>query len=131
MTGYFEQRMDEIVQARAPRKWSGRSLPAARLDKAIAPATDLYFIETECAERHIKIGIAADAKRRLIKLQMCCPYRLRLLAVFPGKAGLEKELHQRFLADRLHGEWFRRSDNLLAAIKAMSEPTALPFSLHR
>lgn len=128
MTSYFEQRMEEIGQSPISQKpsrdraWSGRSLPAPRLDKTIAPATDLYFIETQCAERHIKIGIAANSERRLIKIQMCCPYRLRLLANIPGKAALEKELHQRFVADRLHGEWFRRSDRLLAAILELSEP---------
>lgn len=104
------------------RKWSSRSLPAPRLDKVVAPSTDLYFIESECAERHVKIGIAANPQRRLIKLQMCCPYRLNMLAVFPGKAHMEKELHQRLVADRLHGEWFRRSDALLAVIAELSEP---------
>lgn len=66
---YFEQRMAEITSSPVTRKWSGRSLPAPRLDKTIAPATDLYFIETECAERHIKIGIAADAQRRHVRHQ--------------------------------------------------------------
>jgi hypothetical protein len=123
---YFKQRMAEVENIPKPdRAWSGRRLPAARLDKDIAPATDLYFIETECAERHIKIGIAADAQRRLVKLQMCCPYRLRLLAVIPGKASMEKELHQRFIADRLHGEWFRKSDALLSLIAELSAPSLL------
>lgn len=105
------------------RRWSSRSLPAPRLDKVVAPSTDLYFIESECAERHVKIGIAANPPRRLIKLQMCCPYRLRMLAVFPGKASMEKEVHQRLIADRLHGEWFRRSDALLAVIDELSAST--------
>lgn len=126
MESYADRRMREIVNTlnlpevepmpRKGRSWSGRSLPRLRLDKTVAPATDLYFIETECAERHIKIGIAANAKARLNKLQMCCPYKLNILAVIPGKSHMEKELHQRFVADRLHGEWFRRSDALLAVI---------------
>lgn len=115
----FEERLEE-PEHRPTRRWTSRSLPAPRLDKVVAPSTDLYFIESECAERHVKIGIAANPQRRLIKLQMCSPYRLRLLAVFPGKASLEQELHQRLAADRLHGEWFRRSDRLLAAIAELS-----------
>jgi hypothetical protein len=107
-----------------------RRLAAIRLDKEITQPTDLYFIETECPERHIKIGIAGNVRARMGKMQMDCPYRLRLIKRVPGAADQEFTLHQRFATDRITGEWFRRSDELLAVIAEFDgldylEPTQL------
>lgn len=111
-----------ITTEEKPRAWFSRSYPAARLDRAEKQPCDLYFIETECQQRFVKIGIAGDVNRRLKKMQMGCPYELKVLAVIPGGAHMEKELHVRFLADRVTGEWFKRSDALLAAIDELRNP---------
>lgn len=87
--------------------------------KEIKLPTDLYFIESQCAERRIKIGIASDVKTRLGTMHVNSPYPLRLLKLVPGAAALEKGLHQRFADDRLTGEWFRRSQELLSVIESM------------
>lgn len=79
----------------------------------------LYFLETECAERHIKIGIASHVGARLAAIQGNCPYRVRLIKRIPGSARLERELHKQFAADRLYGEWFKRSPALLDLIASM------------
>ncbi len=96
---------------------------AARLDligaqPARTPDT-LYFIETECVERHIKIGVAWNVAGRLSALQGACPYRLRLLKRVPGAADQERILHKRFAKDRLTGEWFKRSTELLDLISSL------------
>lgn len=111
------------------RKWSSRAVPTTKFviprPKEAKTPTDLYFIETECAERHIKIGIASNVASRIASMQSHCPYRLRLLKMVPGAAHLEQELHMRFVADRLHGEWFRRSDELLDVIDSLEGITDL------
>lgn len=83
------------------------------------PTDTLYFLETECAERHIKIGISSNVSWRIDQMQGCCPYRIRLIKRVPGAAHMEKGLHRKFAADRLIGEWFRRTPELLALINSM------------
>jgi hypothetical protein len=99
-----------------------RRLPAKRLDADVKIPTDLYFIECQCAERHIKIGVFSNIHTRLVNMRAHCPYELRLLKAVPAGAHLEVELHQRFAADRVRGEWFRRSAELLAYIDSLPEP---------
>lgn len=96
-----------------------RRLPSPRIDKQVKIPTDLYFIETQCAERFIKIGISSDAHTRASKMQMDCPYELKLLKLVPGGAHMEYELHARFAADRVRGEWFRRTPELVALIDGL------------
>lgn len=90
-----------------------------RLDRPTAAPTALYFIETMCPERHIKIGIASSVRNRMTAIQGNCPYRLRLIKRVPDAAHMERELHRRFAKDRLFGEWFRRTDELMALIDGL------------
>lgn len=99
-----------------------RRLPSKRLDGDVRVPTDLYFIECQCAERHIKIGVSVNVLVRLVNMRAHCPYELKLLKAAPGDAHLEIELHQRFAGDRVRGEWFRRSPELLAYIDALPSP---------
>lgn len=58
----------------------------------------------------MKIGIAADVRKRLATIQTGCPEKLRVylfLDVPSGSARLiEQECHQRLAAHRKNGEWF-------------------------
>lgn len=65
----------------------------------------VYCIEAVSSHR-IKIGSAADPKRRLDGMQTACPEELRLLATCLGSRELEVELHERFAEYRIRGEWF-------------------------
>jgi hypothetical protein len=65
----------------------------------------VYFIQAVNGGP-IKIGTAIDPKKRLASLQLSCPFRLKILATRPGGERLERSLHRRFAAYRLHGEWF-------------------------
>jgi hypothetical protein len=66
----------------------------------------VYFIRSERGGP-VKIGIARDIDSRLMSLQTAHPYPLKVIAVIPsGGKSKERELHQRFAADRLNGEWF-------------------------
>lgn len=77
-----------------------------------AKPSQLYFIETLCAERHIKIGVAANVRARMGKMQMDSPYTLRLIKRIEGAAKMEAEIHERFCEACLGGEWFERTDEL-------------------
>lgn len=77
----------------------------------------IYFFQAE-GVGHIKIGFTdgTDASFRLADLQTGSPVPLRLLGTMPGTADDEKNLHRRFAAHRVHGEWFLPVPDLLALI---------------
>src|SRR5262245_55030947 len=80
----------------------------------------LYFIQAEQVG-HIKIGLTDndDALVRLATLQTGSPVPLRLLGTIPGTMQDEKDLHRRFAASKVCGEWFLPTPELLALIPAV------------
>ena len=60
-----------------------------------------------------KVGHARNPRKRLALLQTGSPEPLKLLAVIDAPRHVEREIHELFAADRLHGEWFKRSADLL------------------
>jgi hypothetical protein len=85
----------------------------------------IYFISAEYDETYpIKIGFTAmdDPWVRLSAVQVGNPHKLMILAVSGGDGDLDEELnlHHKFAADRLEGEWFQRSDELMAEIARLS-----------
>ncbi|WP_027517823.1 GIY-YIG nuclease family protein [Bradyrhizobium sp. WSM1417] len=73
----------------------------------------VYFVR---AGEFIKIGSAADVRQRLINVQTGCPFTLEPLLVLRGGAARERQLHSRFRAGHIRGDWFRLTDDLLAFI---------------
>jgi hypothetical protein len=96
-----------------------RVTKAARLDRKGIPTTNLYFVQTDCAEGHIKIGVGANVIYRIAQMQTGCPYTLKLLKIVRNASHFEKALHAEFAADNLHGEWFRKTDRLLQVIDVL------------
>jgi len=94
-------------------------LRSQRLDGKDTVPTDLYFIQTDCAEGFIKIGVACDVKSRMRKLQTACPYKLSVIKIVKNAATMERELHLKFSGDRVTGEWFKRSPELLSLIESL------------
>jgi hypothetical protein len=76
----------------------------------------VYFVEAEGLDR-IKIGTATDIEKRFAELRTMSPVPLKLLAAVQGGVPVEQALHDRFAADRLHGEWFRASADLRSLIR--------------
>jgi hypothetical protein len=77
----------------------------------------VYFIQSNNGP--VKIGVAHDVEARAASLQTGNPYPLKVLAVIKqGGRTLERELHKRFAADRLGGEWFQNSISLQEVINA-------------
>lgn len=91
------------------------------------PTGWVYFIVCPDTSR-CKIGFTkGQPEKRLAGLQTGSPSQLCLISMHPGTPETERRLHDRFAADRLHGEWFQLSHALRAyivvSIWAMSEIT--------
>jgi adenine deaminase len=80
-------------------------------------ASYVYFIQ-EGVRGAIKIGWANDPAARMASLQTANPRRLRALGLISGGPYDEMNWHMRFKDTRLSGEWFKRTNELVAAIKA-------------
>ncbi len=78
----------------------------------------VYFILCESPDRQVKIGHAKNLASRLSSAQTDCPYRLRVVAFAwdLDPSALEGKLHDRFAPDRIRGEWFHMSGDLLDLI---------------
>lgn len=76
--------------------------------------TNVYFIG---CDDHVKIGMAGSVEKRFRALATSHHRELTLLAVIKGASGsLEFELHERFAAHRVRGEWFRLAPDIQAYI---------------
>jgi hypothetical protein len=86
-------------------------------DGVLRPATRerrsesvVYFIQSEKTPT-IKRGISIHPEKRLADLQSANGARLRLIGTTTEHS--ERDLHTRFKASRMSGEWFRSDDVLL------------------
>lgn len=72
----------------------------------------VYFIA--CSEtRRLKIGYTkSDPLKRMKNLQTGASGELVFIAKHPGTPETERALHQRFSAQRLHGEWFEMDEEM-------------------
>ena len=68
----------------------------------------------------LKIGRSARVDLRLIQLQVDSPRRLDLIGTIPSDniRNLERELHRRFQAHRIRGEWFADTAEIRQAFGA-------------
>lgn len=90
---------------------------AVKLPDGPALGREVYFVRA-LKLGLIKIGQTDCALTRLGNMQTGSPDRLELLGVIIGgdAVAVERSLHRRFARSRLHGEWFRPSEALLAYI---------------
>lgn len=85
-----------------------------------APTDGLVYFIADPAKRFVKIGWTGNIERRLRALQLAHPEQIHLLAHVPGDKRTEAEWHQRFKHLRCSGEWFRLTDELVAAIPTLT-----------
>lgn len=81
----------------------------------------IYFIR-EAAGGRIKIGFAVDPWSRMKSLQTGAPCDLEMMAIQAGDRKAERDLHRKFAADRLRGEWFQASPPLTAYVASLDKP---------
>jgi hypothetical protein len=74
----------------------------------------VYCIGEESRNLAVKIGYAQDAEFRIADLQTGNPRKLVLLGVLRGTVADERDLHAKYIADNVLGEWFRPTAELLS-----------------
>ena len=79
-------------------------------------ANFVYFVRAGGA---LKIGFTGDLKRRLGRMQPETPEPLILIGVVRGGEPLERELHRRLSSDKISGEWFKLSDEVIATVASV------------
>jgi hypothetical protein len=81
----------------------------------------IYFLTADHPGFPIKIGFTRERNKAREKyLQVGCPYPIVVLGMIPGRCADERRLHRKFAAQRLEGEWFARSEELMKMIGAVS-----------
>lgn len=80
----------------------------------------IYFLLAENADA-VKIGYTRQKsmKTRMRYFYTYSPYSVDLLLIMPGSMIQERDIHKRFVKDKIHGEWFRYSDELKAYIEKL------------
>lgn len=82
----------------------------------VHPLPGVYFVTFD--REFVKIGFATDITARMRALQTAMPQPLHLMLALPGTLKDERDLHRRFAADRVQGEWFRLSPEIEAFIES-------------
>lgn len=80
----------------------------------------VYFITDGLG--HVKIGYADNVEARLSGLQTANPHDLTVLATQPGSGAVERDLHARFKAHHVRGEWFRLAPEIVEYISEIPPP---------
>lgn len=75
----------------------------------------VYFVEAVDLNL-IKIGYALDLEKRFTALMTSSPAALSLLGVLRGGPRLEMAIHEQLAAHRAHGEWFRKTPEVMAVV---------------
>jgi hypothetical protein len=79
--------------------------------------------------RKVKIGLAVSPARR-VAVMRCARADIRLLGSIPGGREVERNLQQRFGANRIAGEWFRFTTELESVInEILAKGNAVPSFL--
>ncbi len=92
-------------------------------DRSDPRTMSIYFIQP-VGGGPVKIGSAKSVRERFWNIQTCSPVILRVLATIPDKNfRYERELHDRFAASRLHGEWFHPTPELLDFVEGLDGET--------
>lgn len=76
----------------------------------------VYFIHCQGL---IKIGKAKNPNRRLIELQVHCPFPATIALLRPGDIAEERRYQEQFAAYRKNGEWFELAGELKAFLNTM------------
>ena len=83
--------------------------------------TFIYFIKPVGQDGPVKIGCTRFVDDRLNHLMHWSPVPLEVSAIAPGDFRLERFIHNRFVAQSLHKEWFSPSPALMAAIARVKD----------
>lgn len=80
----------------------------------------VYFMRPVGADGPVKIGCSTMVEERLRAMSPWAPFPLEIAARIPGDFALEGRFHKKFIADRIHGEWFAASAELTDTIASVA-----------
>lgn len=80
-----------------------------------------FIYAVECGQR-VKVGFSVQPALRFNKISSDAPFPCRLLGFWAGTRADEASIHDAFHLNRVHGEWFARSEGLLDFIAANTLP---------
>lgn len=100
-----------IASEAVPRALSN---PPARRDLWKMEFARIYFV---AGAGLVKIGVTTQIDTRFAQMRNACPVPLEYLGDCSGTQAQEREWHDRFRHLRRHGEWFKETPELIAAIK--------------
>ena len=78
----------------------------------------IYFVQA-VQLKLIKIGFSSNVEKRVAALSTACPDELKILKVVRGGQEVEGQIHKKFSRDRVRGEWFNPSEDLLSYIESL------------
>lgn len=90
---------------------------ADQLRKKQEDSASVYFIRRE--DGLVKIGYSHNPRARLGQLRQQHQCGMEIIATIQGAHSKEKELHRRFSRDRMQGEWFAPSEDLMNFISSV------------
>ncbi|MGU3387161.1 GIY-YIG nuclease family protein [Methylobacterium sp. D53M] len=127
----FLEKVDQGIYSRPvgddPPKWHREKLEADCVKQYLAGrrthATIHGMIYVVGFDKYVKIGFteSSDAKGRIAEVQAGLPAKLTVYMTFPGTIADERELHERFKAWRLRGEWFRYEGEVSYWLRGLGE----------
>jgi len=88
------------------------------METAMAKRNGSYVYFARAGSR-VKIGWSRQVASRVAQLQTGNAAPIELLGVMPGARSTERELHERFAATRVSGEWFEATPELLDYIRSV------------
>lgn len=91
----------------------------------------IYFIQAE-NDGPIKIGFTGrDPRKRMVKIQSDCPWRVKLLGAIEGTVSQEKQIHLLLAMFKTQGEWFEPHPVVLAAVREALNCGKAPSPLNK
>lgn len=77
----------------------------------------IYFIQIDMPDGPVKVGFTkTSVRKRVLELQQMAPYRLKWIGYFEGHYTEERKAHRHLHTDRIRGEWFRPTADVLAFV---------------
>lgn len=106
--------LEAYLQGRYSRRKRGQQRPTHQFDRS--HWGQIYFATCDRDDFPVKIGWALDVAARIRGIQTAMPWPAVVLATCWGPISRERQFHRKFRKQRLQGEWFTRTPELLAFI---------------
>ncbi|NTX08288.1 GIY-YIG nuclease family protein [Myxococcus sp. CA040A] len=110
---HMEVSPPSLPQPPPPQQTLRRASPPSQPEPSF-----VYFVQAGDGGP-IKIGFSRNPRVRMQELQTGNAVELKYCGEVVGDQGLERILHERFAAIRLHGEWFTATRELVDYIRYM------------